>query len=126
LFEGLERIVIARRKSAIDHPLRDPRGLARAEIRGLRMARNTRLVATGFLRMKSLLPASMQQKYCDHGRSMALLTITRPILRARSSCGSGGKPGNASIFPAAHSSIGVGEEPVPRAIAVAGSSPTCA
>ena len=34
----------------------------------------------------------MQQKYCDHGLSVAVLRITRPMLRARSSCGSGGKP----------------------------------
>ena len=33
----------------------------------------------------------MQQKYCDHGRSIALLTTTWPICRARSSCGSGRK-----------------------------------
>ena len=39
---------------------------------------------------------------------MALLTITWPILRARNSCGSGGKPRNASIFPSANSSIGLG------------------
>src|SRR5215470_12153620 len=51
----------------------------------------------------------MQQKYCDQGRSVALLKITRPMLRARSSCGSGGKPRNASIFPSANNSIGLGE-----------------
>src|SRR6516162_6397103 len=28
----------------------------------------------------------MQQKYCDHGRSTPLLTITWPTCRARSSC----------------------------------------
>jgi hypothetical protein len=40
----------------------------------------------------------MQQKYCDHGRSRALLTMTRPTPRPRKSCGSGGNPRNASIF----------------------------
>ena len=49
----------------------------------------------------------MQQKYCDHGLSVAVLRITRPILRARSSCGSGGKPRKASTLPSANSSMGV-------------------
>src|ERR1700756_6060783 len=66
----------------------------------------------------------MQQKYCDHGRSIALLKITWPILRARNSCGSGGSPRNASIFPSANSSIGLGEELVTQRISFAGSSPT--
>src|SRR5471032_1744286 len=66
----------------------------------------------------------MQQKYCDHGRSIALLKITRPMLRARNSCGSGGKPRNASIFPSANSSIGLGEELVTQRMSLAGSSPT--
>src|SRR6516164_10736291 len=64
----------------------------------------------------------MQQKYCDHGRSVALLKITWPMLRARKSCGSGGQPRKASIFPSANSSIGVGE--VTQRISFAGSSPT--
>src|SRR6476659_5250610 len=71
------------------------------------MARNTRLVATGFLRTKSRLPVSMQQKCCDHGRSSELLTITWPILRARRACGSGGVPRKASILCSANSSIGL-------------------
>src|SRR5258706_12733388 len=66
----------------------------------------------------------MQQKYCDHGRSVALLKITWPILRARNSCGSGGSPRNASIFPSANNSIGLGEELVTHRISFAGSSPT--
>jgi signal transduction histidine kinase len=41
-----------------------------------RIARSARLVAMGFLRTNSRLPASMQQKYCDHGRSVELLTTT--------------------------------------------------
>src|SRR6516225_6952198 len=68
------------------------------------IARKTRLVATGCLRTKSRLPASTQQKYWDHGRSIPVLTITCPIFRACSSCGSGGKPQNASILPLAKSS----------------------
>ena len=35
----------------------------------LRIARSARLVATGFLRTNSRLAATMQQKYCDQGRS---------------------------------------------------------
>src|SRR6267142_3549231 len=66
----------------------------------------------------------MQQKYCDHGRSMELLTMTRPILRARNSCGSGGKPRNASILPSAKRSIGLGDELVTQRMSFAGSSPT--
>src|SRR6516162_5935460 len=72
----------------------------------LRMARNARLVAIGFLRTYSRLPASMQQKYCDHGRSTTVLTITWPICRARSSRDSGGLPTNTSTFPLTKSSTG--------------------
>ena len=43
------------------------------------MARTTRLVAIGLRRTKSTLPINMQQKYCDHGRSTALLRITWPV-----------------------------------------------
>ena len=50
-----------------------------------KMARTTRLVATGLLRTNSRLSASMQQKYCDQGRSKAVLTMTWPAWRARSS-----------------------------------------
>src|SRR6516162_325739 len=64
----------------------------------LRMARTARLVATGWLCTNSRLPASMQQKYCDHGRSKVLSTITWPTCRARRSCGWGGKLRTASIF----------------------------
>ena len=49
----------------------------------------------------------MQQKYCDHGRSTALLTMTWPMRRARSSWGSGGNPRNASILPSMNSSFGL-------------------
>ena len=49
----------------------------------------------------------MQQKYCDHGRSTALLRIVWPIFLARSSCGWGGVPRNASIFPWTKSSVGL-------------------
>jgi hypothetical protein len=45
----------------------------------------------------------MQQKYCDHVRSIPLSKMTCPMCRARSSCGSG-KPRNASILPCANSS----------------------
>src|SRR5262249_10488502 len=39
----------------------------------LRIARSAHLVAMECLRTKYRLAASMQQKYCDHGRSTALL-----------------------------------------------------
>ena len=39
----------------------------------LKTERTTRLVAIGLRRTKSALPINMQQKYCDHGRSTALL-----------------------------------------------------
>jgi hypothetical protein len=42
----------------------------------LSTARTTRLVAIGLRRTKSAVPNAMQQKYCDHGRSTALLRIT--------------------------------------------------
>ena len=47
------------------------------------MAPTTRLVAMGFFRTNSQSPANMQQKCCDHGRSFALLTMTRPMFCAR-------------------------------------------
>ena len=37
------------------------------------------------------MPASRQQKYCDHGLSVAVLATTCPIWRARSSWANGGK-----------------------------------
>ena len=55
-------------------------------------ARIARFVATGFRRMNSRLLNAMQQKYCDHGLSLAVLTMTWPIFLARISWGSGGKP----------------------------------
>jgi hypothetical protein len=55
--------------------------------------------------MKSRLPATIQQKYWDQGRSTALFMTSCPIFRARSSCGTGGKPTSASIFLSARSWI---------------------
>src|SRR5262249_16306184 len=88
------------------------------------IARRRRLVATGFLQTKSRCPANMQQKYCDQGRSVALLKMTRPTLRLRNSCGSGGKPRNAAIFPSANNSMGVGEGVVIERILCWGWGPT--
>src|SRR5262249_50972886 len=68
---------------------------------------------------------SIQQKYCDQGRSIEPLTTTWPIFRARNSCGSGGKPRNASILPSAKSSLGAIVGLVTQLISFAGSSPTC-
>ena len=53
-----------------------PAGHIKQERISFRIARNARLVAMGCLRTKSWLPASMQQKYCDHGRSIELFTTT--------------------------------------------------
>lgn len=47
------------------------------------IARTTRLVATGYFRTNSRFPSNTQQKYCDHGRSTAVLTKERPSFRAR-------------------------------------------
>jgi len=44
-----------------------------------KIARNARLVATGFLFMNSRLVVAIQQKYCDQGLSIMLLTTTCPI-----------------------------------------------
>ena len=52
----------------------------------------------------------MQQKYCDHGRSVALLSNTRPTFLARSSCPSGGKARKASILPSARSCFASGRD----------------
>ena len=101
-------------------------GSAAQRSAALRMARSTRFVATGLLRTKCALPASTQQKYCDHGRSTELSTITRPTFRACSSCGSGGNPRNASILPSLKSSIGFTLALVTQLMSLAGSSPTWA
>src|SRR6266478_4245737 len=68
----------------------------------------------------------MQQKYCDHGRSAAMLKITWPALRACSSCGSGGNPRKASILPSTNSSSGLTDGSVTQRMSLAGSSPTWA
>ena len=47
----------------------------------------------------SRLPTTMQQKYCDQGRSIALLTTTWPIFFARSSCGPGESRGTHRSCP---------------------------
>src|SRR5688572_24514856 len=65
----------------------------------LRMALTARLVADGFLRTNSLFPASEQQKYCDHGRSVTVFTMTWPIFFARSSWGSGEEAHEGIDFP---------------------------
>src|SRR5215469_7785682 len=66
----------------------------------------------------------MQQKYCDHGRSMAVLTSTCPTCASRNCCGSGGKPRNASILPSMKRSIGLTLGSVTQRMSFSGSSPT--
>src|SRR2546430_16362543 len=73
-----------------------------------------------------ILPVAMQQKYCDHGRSVALFTTTRPTFFARSSCGIGGKPRKASILPSARSFIDTVAGCVTQVTSRRGSTPTCA
>src|ERR1700722_367049 len=90
------------------------------------MARTTRLVAIGLRRAKSALPINVQQKYCDHGRSTALLRITWPVLRARSSCAQGGKVMNASILPFVRRSFLLAPPMAIQLMSLAGSSPTLA
>src|SRR4051794_3001380 len=65
----------------------------------------------------------MQQKYCDQGRS-----TTCPICPARSSCGSGEIPRNASMFPSMKSRLCVidNEGSTTQRISLLGSSTTCA
>src|ERR1700738_673857 len=70
----------------------------------LRIARNTRLVATGYAWTNSVLPASRQQKY--HELSKSELAITWPTFRVRISCTLVGTARNASILPPRKSSIG--------------------
>jgi hypothetical protein len=67
--------------------------------------------------------ASMQQKYFDHGRSWALSAITLPILRARSSCVSGGKVRIASILRSIKSCLGWTGDVITQLISFAGSRP---
>src|SRR6476620_2925936 len=69
--------------------------------------RRTRLVATGYFSMKAVLAKVKQQKYCDQGGSMRLLTTTRPTFFSCNSCDSGGKTRSASILPSLNNSKGV-------------------
>ena len=80
----------ARDRQPLPHPHR-PRRLERAALR----SPGTPRTSDG----NSRLDMARQQKYWDQGRSTALLTRTWPICCARSSCGAGGKPSNASILP---------------------------
>src|SRR3954466_9098541 len=68
----------------------------------------------------------MQQKYCDHGLSAARLRIAWPILRACSSCGSGGNARKASTLPSANSAMKLPAGLVTQSMSLRGSSPTCA
>src|SRR3984893_3978582 len=90
------------------------------------MARVTRLVAIGYFCTNSRRPASMQQKYCDQGRSTVLSTITWPTRRACNSCGSGGKPRKPSSFPSMKSCIGFTDGLTTQLMSLLGSIPTCA
>jgi hypothetical protein len=54
------------------------------------------------------MPFTTQQKYCDHGLSVVVLTTTWPMRLARSSWGSGGNPMKASISPRANICIASG------------------
>src|SRR5262245_60925610 len=91
-----------------------------------RIARTARLVATGFFRTNSRFPAIEQQKYRDQGRSVIVLTMTRPTFFARSSCGSGGKAMNPSIFPSVRRRIDSAEGCVTNLKSLLGSRPTYA
>ena len=78
LAQRLQGVIVSRRETAIDQPLRYARRLVTQRSAALRTARRTRFVATGCFWAYSREPASMQQKYCDQGRSTAVLTITWP------------------------------------------------
>jgi hypothetical protein len=84
-----------------------------------------RFVATGCLRTKSRFATATQQKYCDHGLSVVVLTTTCPIRFALSSCGSGGNAMNASMSPLANIAMASGTGRVTQSMSRPGSSPTC-
>ena len=69
-----------------------PARFCSAQIGALQEGAHRALVATRY-RTNSVFPTNRQQKYWDHGRSIAISTITQPILPARSSGYSGTKPG---------------------------------
>src|SRR5215510_4370338 len=89
-----------------------------------RIARSALLVAIGYFRTNALFAVIMQQKYCDQGRSIMLLTTTCATCFARSSCGCGGKPRKPSTFPSANSCIDSATGCVTQLISFRGSSPT--
>jgi hypothetical protein len=91
----------------------------------LRIARITRFVATGYLRTNSVRLISTQQKYCDQGRSVVLLTREWPMPRAGNSCGSGAATRRASIFRSMNRSVGSSDGSVIQRMSFCGSRPTC-
>ena len=74
-------------------------GLGGAQVRRLRDRAQRSLGRDGIPANEFRLPATMQQKYCDQGRSRPLLTTTWPIFFCRSSCGTGESPSGRRLFP---------------------------
>ena len=108
LRQRLERVVVPLREPAIDQTLRGALRLGGAEVGGLEDRAQHALGRDRMLADE----VAVARRPCSRSTATragpcALLTITWPILRARSSCGSGGKPRKASILPSANSSIGL-------------------
>src|SRR6266478_6416619 len=124
--ERLQRVIVSFVKPPSTSSRAARAGSVAHKSAALRMARVTRLVAIGYFRTNSRWPASMQQKYCDQGRSTVLSTITWPTRRACNSCGSGGKPRKPSSFPSMKSCIGFTDGLTTQLMSLLGSIPTCA
>jgi len=75
-------------------------------------------------KLGQLFATAMQQKYWAHGRSVPMLTSTRPIFFARSSWGSGGNPRKASILRSASNRIPSGASCTTHRTSFRGSRPT--
>src|SRR6266446_3278394 len=126
VFQRLESVIIARGEAAIDEAPRDPRRLSGAEIGRLEDGAQH---ALGCDRVFADVVAVAQHHAAEMlrpGRSSAVLRITWPVLRARSSCGSGGNPRKASILPSTKSSSGLTDGSVTQRMSLSGSSPTWA
>ena len=74
----LESVIILASDPAVDKQLGDGRRVANAEVGGFEKRTQRSLGPDGCVRTYSRLAATMQQKYCDQGRSTVVSRITWP------------------------------------------------
>lgn len=123
---SLEGVFVALREASVHEKSRDPLRLEGAEIGGLQDRPQGALGGDRMLPHERRVPATIQQKYWDQGRSTALLTMTRPNPFARSSGGKSAKARKASIFPSSRTCTASAVRCVAQWISLPGSRPTYA